>query len=175
MKHLITIAPLTKKTFCTYIDVGSRSYREHYLHLWKRQDPSPYIESSFTTEVLHKENMDDNIDHFIIQKANLPVGILKIIKNSAAGSYSSGEALLLEKIYLLKAYSGQGIGKIAFDFVFDYARELGKKALWLDVMATSPALKVYQKIGFKKIGAKELHFLNVKDEERKMFVLSKVL
>ncbi len=171
----IKIQPLSATTFNAYIAVGKASYNQHYLHLWKNNDPTPYMESSFTTEVLNKEVKDTNTDLFIIHVEECPVGILKITKDSAIASFTPQEALLLDKIYILKEHSGKGVGKKVLDFVEDYARKLHKKILWLDTMKKGPALQFYLNQGFRKTTLKLLDFPNVKESEREMYIMVKEL
>ncbi|MGB5821598.1 MAG: GNAT family N-acetyltransferase [Saonia sp.] len=175
MKNSIAIIPLTKDTIEVYIRVGKASYTQHYMHLWKNRDPSPYINNSFTLDVLHKEMEDDNIGSFIIQDEEQPVGILKIIKDCSVATFPKEEALLLEKIYILKQYSGKGIGKQIIHFVETYARKLGKRILWLDAMANSPALQFYLKNGFYKAHTIKHPSPEVKKKERLMYVMVKEL
>jgi len=171
----INIVRLTSDTFAEYIPVGTKSYIQHYLHLWENNDPEPYMESSFTTAVLNRELEDTNTDLFIIRKKNAPVGILKLIKNQRVGSYVSEEAILLEKIYLLKEHSGKGIGNEVLRFVEEYGRQLSKKVLWLDTMKKGPALQFYLNKGFQILKEKQLEFGGVLEDEKPMYILIKSL
>lgn len=98
-------------TMNTYISVGQKSYREHYLHLWKYEDPSPYISQNFTTSVVQRELSDPNCLHYLVKLEKVTVGIVKLVRDCALDELSPSEALNAEKIYLLKDFSGQGLGK----------------------------------------------------------------
>lgn len=171
----VSFHPLTLETFQTYIQVGTTSYNQHYLHLWEDNDPTPYLESSFTHQVLEKEMKDKNTDLYIIFSGGVPVGILKIVKDSPVDNYTSEETILLEKIYVLKEYSGKGIGKKAMGFVEDYGRKLNKKVLWLDTMKKGPAMQFYLKNGFEIHSEKLLGFHKVLEAEKPMYILIKSL
>ncbi|NNK20400.1 MAG: hypothetical protein HKP07_03775, partial [Flavobacteriaceae bacterium] len=43
----------------TYCKIGEQAYRDHYLHLWPEQNPSPYIRTSFTTESIARESWEE--------------------------------------------------------------------------------------------------------------------
>lgn len=61
--------------------------------------------------------------------------------------------LFLSKIYLKKEYRGKGYAHKTFDFLRDYCRENGYKAIWLTVNKHNDnSIAVYKKTGFKLIG-----------------------
>ena len=171
----IKIEPIDRKTVETYIDIGTRSYKQHYLHLWENRDPSPYINESFTEEVLNDELHDRNIGLFIIYSDEAPVGILKIIIDQEVGDYSSKEALLLQKIYLLQEYSGKGIGSKALTYTENFARKQNKKVLWLDAMKKGPAVHFYLKKGFQVLKEVRHKSTKVLSEQSRMCIMTKKL
>ncbi len=169
----IRIERLSKASIKDYIGTGIKSYRQHYLHLWPNQDPTPYIESSFTAKVVEGEMADANNRHFVIFYKEAAAGILKIVLDSPVKGFSKREAMFLEKVYLLKAYSGKGLGGAVLKFVLDYSRKLGKKALWLCTMQKGPALQFYLKNGFTIVEESLLSLKGAIEEERPMYLLVK--
>ncbi len=163
--------PLTPELISTYNRVGTESYDQHYLHLWTDNDPSEYINSSFTPEVVTKEMQDLNLRHFLIAKHNTIAGILKLVIDAPIGTYSARQAILLEKIYLLKKFSGQGLGEECIRHIIELSVTLGKEILWLDTMQKGKALKFYLQLGFEIFGERLLHFSNAIDDERPMYQL----
>jgi len=175
MAKTIKIKLLTKEKIDEYIKVGKKSYLQHYQDFWTDEDPSPYINESFTNEVLEKELEDKNAELFIIYSDKVPVGILKIILDKSIGDYPEEESLLLQKIYLLVENSGKGIGSKVLDFVENFAKEQHKKIVWLDAMVKGMAIPFYQKNGYKIHSTKQLHYKNIKDEKREMYIMAKEL
>ena len=173
MTQKIDFLPLIRSSYNTYIEVGTEAYNQHYLHLWKNADSSPYLKSSFTKTVLDLEMGNQNTELFVIHKNELPVGILKITKNSAYLNHTAEEALLLDKIYILKEHTGKGIGKQVFNFVDSLCKRLNKKVLWLDTMKNGRALEFYLKNGFEIAGETVLEFPNVIDQQKDMYILMK--
>ena len=169
------IKPLTENLFKSYIEVGRKAYDQHYLHLWQNQDSSPYHDISFTREVLEEEATNEAMELFLIDYEGKPAGILKIIKDSPLHNYSGKEALLLEKIYILKKYTGKSIGKEVLHFTEKIAKGLRKKIIWLDTMQNSPALHFYLANGFEIHSETKLHFQNIIEGERPMYQLVKSL
>ncbi|WP_394749887.1 GNAT family N-acetyltransferase [Spongiimicrobium salis] len=167
----VSVVPLNAATIPIYIEVGTAAYNQHYLHLWKNQDSSPYILSSFTEEVLHKELKDSTNAHYMIHYGDRPVGILKLIVHCPFQNYSDKEALLVQKIYILHEYSGKGIGSATLDFIKSKALDYGKKIIWLDTMKKGPAYFFYLKNGFKVVGSTSLDLPSALDSERDMYQL----
>ncbi len=165
------IVPLAEATIDTYVQVGITSYCEHYLHLWKDSDPTEYFVKNLTPEVVSRDIQDPNLKHFIIKLDEKAVGILKFIKDSPIGVYSSKDAILLEKIYLLASFAGQGIGSDCMVFAVEYARSFQKKILWLDTMKNGRALPFYLNFGFEIVEETRLGFPSVLEEQRPMYVL----
>ncbi len=171
----ISIKPLEVSLYQTYIEVGVLAYRQHYLHLWEDQNPEPYINISFTLEVLRNEALNSDTKLFLIYKDALAIGILKINLDHAVDQHASKEVLLLDKIYIMKAYSGQGVGKKVLDFVENLARSSNKKIITLDTMKNGPALDFYKKNGFEILKEIRLGFATIKDDQRGMYVMFKNL
>jgi len=171
----IAFCSLDEQLFERYILVGTVAYNQHYLHLWKDGNSDPYIKTSFTKAVLQMEMQDTNTELFLIKEETTAVGILKLDLYKRLDSYNEKEALLLDKIYLLKEYTGKGIGKKALDFAETRARNLNKKILWLDTMKNGPALQFYLKNGFKIHGETKLPFPETIVSERPMYILTKNL
>lgn len=175
MANSIKIKSLTKEKIDEYIEVGKKSYLQHYQHFWANGDPSPYINESFTNEVLEEELQDINSEPFIIYSDNVPAGILKIIPNKSIGGFPEEESLLLQKIYLLEESSGKGIGSKVLAFVENFAKEQNKKIVWLDTMVKGKAIPFYLKNGYQIHSTKQLDYENIKDGKREMYIMTKKL
>jgi len=167
--------PLTPELISTYNRIGAASYHQHYLHLWPNEDPSQYIESSFTAEVMKRDIRDSNLRHYIIKQEGEAAGILKLIVDAPTLDYTRQQAMLLEKIYILNEYSGKGLGKKCINYVIASAHSMGKKVLWLDTMKKGRALKFYLDLGFEIFGEKLLEFPNALDDQRPMYRLRYIL
>ncbi len=173
MKEIIHIEPLSVSKYNQYIKVGTKAYKQHYLHLWENQDATAYLESSFTYEVLKLEEIDKNTSLFLINHNGKTVGILKFTINCRLDEFTKNDALYVDKIYILKEYSGIGIGKKVLQFIMLRAKEHSKKVIWLDTMQNGPALHFYLKNKFKVHSEKLLKFSKVLEQERPMYVLTK--
>ncbi|MBT8211452.1 MAG: GNAT family N-acetyltransferase [Eudoraea sp.] len=171
----IDIVPLTPDLFDSYIRIGIKSYCQHYLHLWENRDPDPYIENSFSSDIVQKEWEDPNVSLFLICSNTIPVGILKLILNKTFKLPEPVKCLFLERIYLLAEHSGRGIGARVLQFTEDIAKEQNTKAVCLETMQKGPALEFYQKNGYVIWSTKNLEYSGLVKAERPMFILGKHL
>ncbi len=173
MKSNITIKPLVESLYQTYIEVGILAYRQHYLHLWKEGDPTPYLENSFTPLVLLKEMLDPNTELYIIYHQGEAAGILKITKSYSLEGYGPKQVLFLDKIYILNAHTGRGIGQHILESLIRRAKKMNKKSIALVAMKNGPALHFYLKNDFK-IHKEIQHWSpSVLEDQRAMCILFK--
>ncbi|NKI32974.1 GNAT family N-acetyltransferase [Croceivirga thetidis] len=171
----INFEALTEKTIPTYSSLGKQSYVEHYLHLWQNSNPKPYIESSFTVDVVTTEFKDSNCQNFLVKYNGSNAGVLKVSINKSCNGFTAEEALYLHRIYLLKEFSGKGIGKATLKFVVKLAKEFQKKVIWLEAMKKGKAHQFYQSNGFKTIGETTVNLPNVLPWESAMWILAKTI
>lgn len=167
------LIPVDRQLLVSYCTIGKRAYADHYLHLWPGEDPSPYYRANLDEVIVRKDLANPNLLHYLIENEGQHVGILKLVQDSAVHHYSEEEALLVEKIYLLKSIVGQGIGSAVMAQIEILAKEMGKQVIWLDTMKQGPALQFYLKSGFKMIGEKDLDIPGVIESQRPMFILAK--
>ena len=173
MKNIVHFEPITPSHYDSYIEIGTKAYNQHYLHLWPNENSGPYIGSSFTKAVLKKEATDNNTILYRIILNKKVVGVLKITLNAALADFSEKDALYLDKIYILKAYTGIGIGKKVLQFVQLRASEMNKKIIWLDTMQKGPALDFYLKNGFEIHSGNKVSLPTILEEKSHMWVMVK--
>lgn len=171
----IELVPVTLANLDTYLEVGTTSYCQHYLHLWENEDPSPYINYGLTKAVVLRELEDPNALNYLINHGNTTVGILKLVRDCGIDELTDEEALKAEKIYFLKEHSGKGFGKQVLQYIEEMARELGKKYVWLDTMQKGNPILFYQKNGYTIKRESAVVLPNAKPEERPMWILTKSL
>ena len=172
---MVFLESVTQDSVDLYLETGIKSYKQHYLHLWKNREPSPYISESFTKPIVEKELADNNVENFLVKVNKNVIGIVKIIKNESLDEYDERWALLIQKIYLLQEYSGKGYGNQLLKILEDYARNLEKNLIWLDTMKKGTALNFYLKNGFVIHKESQLTLPNAIEEERPMLILTKTL
>ena len=154
--------------------VGSQSYREHYLHIWATNKDF-YINLSFSKESLLKDLENENILYFLIFIDGKPAGLIKLNLHQAFREIPANDALEIEKIYMLKGFARNGLGRASLAFVENHAKGLGKSLLWLKVMASSPALRFYAACGYSVGNCFKIGYKDLSDDCRDMFSMYKKL
>lgn len=151
------------------------AYSDHYLHLW-HDAGAWYIARSFSPDVLRRELENSNARFYFVYLGEEPVGFLKLNTHRPSPCHETANAMELERIYLTKAVTGQGIGKACIQFVVDQARQLHKQLVWLKSMDSShDALAFYRKMGFVPCDTDRLTFGVMKEEFRGMIVWQQLL
>ena len=71
-------------------------------------------------------------------------------------SYPAEEMIELQRLYVSSATHGKGLGKALMSRMFERAREMGYRYIWLGVWEGNfVAQKVYERSGFERVGEHE--------------------
>jgi ribosomal protein S18 acetylase RimI-like enzyme len=88
---------------------------------------------------------------WLIEQQNATIGYVALCFGFSLESH--GRDAVIDEIYLLPEFRGQGIGTAAMQFVEAKARQLGVKRLFLEAeRANLSAVALYQKLGFEDLG-----------------------
>ena len=171
----LSFIPVTKFNIDTYLTTGITAYREHYLHLWQNNDPTPFINAFLTKECVTTSLVDSSQLFYLIKLKENIVGILNLTLDSKKGAFLSEANLLLNKIYLLKEYAVQGIGSKTLKFVERLAEKNKKDVVWLYAMKKGRPLDFYKKHNYKIVKESCIDLPNVLDTEKEMWLMAKNL
>ncbi|WP_350290742.1 GNAT family N-acetyltransferase [uncultured Croceitalea sp.] len=169
----IDIAPVTLANIEFYISVGIQSYKEHYLHLWKNQDPSPFINAHLSKESVVQGLNDSKQLFYLIKADGSNAGILNLTLDSDKEACIPKKNLLLNKIYLLNTYSGNGIGSKTLGFVHSLAKKHQKEIIWLYAMKKGKPLNFYKKHNYAIVKEAFIALPHVLDEEKEMWLMQR--
>lgn len=136
--------------------IALQSYNETYQYLWM-DGGAWYLDKFYKKEIFKEELSNSSIFYFLIYDEENPIGYFKL-KESPIEHYSAKECMELDKLYLLKKYTGKGIGKTVMNFIISFSKEKNRSVLWLKVMESSSAKFLYEKAGFKQTDKYELDY-----------------
>lgn len=112
-------------------------------------DMEQYLNEKFSTEQLSKELEHPESHFFFAEIEGEVIGYLKINTGTAQSEQILENALEIERIYVLAAYHGKGIGKQLFDKALEIAKAKDFHLIWLGVWEENPrAIRFYAKQGF---------------------------
>lgn len=155
-------------------EIGIRSYLPHYKHLWKPGGIEWYMNRCFGKEFLEKEVSDPNVEYYFVKNDAENVGIIKLVLLKVLPGSEIENALYLEKIYLIKEWTGKGLGGKLIEFITNRARKLKRDFVWLMAMdSAAKPIEAYKKAGFKIHSYTNLgrEFELMKEEFRGMVVM----
>ena len=128
-------------------EVGIRSWEVAYKDII----PAEYIRERNATRSKQFKIPDDNTTKYVIQKDSKIIGIMTIDRSYDDDLDDSFYDL--QAIYLHPDYYRQGIGSQAMEFAYDIARNLGKTAMTVWLLADNHNAKnFYEKCGFNADG-----------------------
>lgn len=142
-------------------EIALQTYNDTYQYLWKDGGTS-YLNTFYKKETFKSELTATDIYYFLIYEEETAIGFFKLKENSIEDSeYKSME---LDKLYLLGAYTGKGIGKIIMKYIISFSKEKKRSVISLKVMESSPAKFVYEKAGFVEISKYDLTYPHIVEE-----------
>lgn len=110
-----------------------------------------FFEQDYTLEVLGKELKSTENEVYFLRKDGEVVGYLKVNWGEDQTEQELEDSFEIQRIYILNAYQGHGLGKFLFEFALERAYASGKSWAWLGVWENNlEAQALYRKYGFEK-------------------------
>lgn len=104
-----------------------------------------YMVEKFQSYEAMKKQMKNGYVYYLFMIENQVAGYTGI----CPGEENGKKKLFLSKLYLKKAFRGQGLASKAFLFLEDYCKENSLEAIWLTVNRhNAHTISVYEKKGF---------------------------
>ncbi|MBT8308839.1 MAG: GNAT family N-acetyltransferase [Flavobacteriaceae bacterium] len=135
--------------------LGRITFTETFGHFFSdQQDLINYFEATFSVEKIKISLTKPNNIYWISFVDQLPAGYAKLKLHSGSEFIDSDNICQLQKIYVLKDFLGMKIGYHMQNLLFEKARELGFKTIWLSVLNSNErAINFYKKNDFEIIGS----------------------
>jgi len=102
-----------------------------------------YMVSRFQSSGAMAQQIREGYEYFTTERGGRVIGYCAVQPQPAEGS------LFLSKLYLLRDARGAGTGRVCMEFIEQLARRRGLKLLWLTVNKGNPAVKAYERLGFR--------------------------
>lgn len=137
-----------------------QTFREAYGAMTTAEDMAKYLDSSFNRPRLREEMNNPAIRFFLIrdQKGSV-AGYIKLRWDRPHPHFEEQAVVELERLYVLKAYWGQGLGAKAMEAIFDYSKQQDYTWIWLLVWwKNEAAIRFYRRFGFEKFGEMPFDF-----------------
>lgn len=130
------------------------------------EDFKIYLNNAFSKEQLKKELFDDNASFYLVYNGKELVGYFKLNEKEAQTEPFGNTSLEIERIYVLKDFQGQQIGKKMLFQILEIARSKSSTFIWLGVWEKNvSAIRFYERYGFKKFDTHTFYIGNDKQTD----------
>jgi ribosomal protein S18 acetylase RimI-like enzyme len=125
-----------------------------------------YINKAFNENAMVEQLLNVNSAFYFVYLKNVLVGYLKLNKNQAQTEKFAKRSMELERIYVLKDFQNQGIGKLMLLKAIDIGKQTKATFLWLGVWQENKnAVRFYESHGFKIFGSHPYYLGNDKQTD----------
>ena len=138
--------------------LGAATFRETFERENTPEDMARYLGETFTPERQAAEIADPASTVLLAQRDGTPddaelIGYVHLVSGPAPAAVQGPAPLELKRLYVARAWHGQGVAQALMDAALDAARSQGAQTLWLGVWERNPrAAAFYQKYGFTRVG-----------------------
>lgn len=143
----LTLRPISDEDIPHLYDIYASTRAEELALVpdWGEADKMAFLTQQFTAQHQYYQKVYQGADFQVIEYDNQPVGRLYIQWN-----FKSDEIRIID-IALLPAYRGKGIGTAILNTIFQKAAA-ASKCVTIHVEYNNPAMRLYERLGFRKIG-----------------------
>ena len=121
------------------------------------EDMQAYVSEAFSIEKVKEELSNINSIFYFVEVEKNIIGYLKLNVETAQ-SEPIPNGLEIERIYILAAFQGKGIGQLMMDKALALARQMKKERVWLGVWGKNyGAVRFYERNGFKKFAEHDFY------------------
>lgn len=170
---MIEIKPIKFEEAEVLRDIAIRTFEETFGHDNEPDQLAAFFDKDLSLDILKKELKHPDSQHYFIRVDGEPAGYLKLNRGQAQTEQELANAFEIQRLYLLRAYQGRGLGQKLLEFTLERACESGCDWAWLGVWEHNiKAQSLYQKYGFEKFSE---HLFAVGDKMDRDWLLRKPL
>jgi GNAT superfamily N-acetyltransferase len=152
------------------LSISRTTYLENYSYLWEDEGRS-YLQRFYSEEGLLSDLQNPMVSLYLIYLDDIAVGFFKLKRLDSPEL--NGSSMMIDKLYLLKAFTGKQIGKQVLTHIEELACVEGYKQVSLQVMDSSPAKFFYLKNGYIQTGEDSLGYPYMKKAYNVILTLEK--
>ncbi len=135
-------------------DLAERTFRETFADGNNAADMDAHCARTYSAERQRLEIADPAIETFLAAASSGDLAGYAMVRDGQPPAAVRGPSPIeIWRIYVDRAYHGQGVAQWLMDTCVDAARRRGAATLWLGVWEHNPrALAFYRKMGFVDVG-----------------------
>lgn len=152
-------------------DLSETTFRDTYTEYNSPENMEKHVAKNFSLQQIEAELQDPANQYIICENGNDLIAFVKLVKDHSTKGLNEERVIEIERIYVLKTFHGQKLGKKLIDFCTDWAKAEGFRVIWLGVWEHNHnALKFYEKMGYERFGE---HTFVLGDEVQTDYVMKK--
>jgi ribosomal protein S18 acetylase RimI-like enzyme len=153
LEEIEEIKYISEKTFC-----------ETFANENTKEDMEKYLKDNFSDEQIESEIKNDGSIFYIVENNNDVVAYMKLNLDVAQTESGHSDTLEVQRIYVLKEYKGNQIGKQLIQKAIEIGKDKNFNYIWLGVWEHNVnAIKFYEKLGFEKF---DTHIFKLGEDEQ---------
>ncbi|WP_438766262.1 GNAT family N-acetyltransferase [Kushneria sp. TE3] len=146
--------------------IGRETYRQTFESHHDADVMTQYLDRAFDISVVTKEIGHPQSGFWLLEVDGHVAGYLKMNHGLAQTEAQEDGGIEIERIYLLKAFQGQGHGRVLFDKAMAVARAYSSRFVWLGVWEHNDrAVAFYKAMGFEITGTHDFRMGDVVDTD----------
>lgn len=146
--------------------IGRETYRQTFEGHYDADVMAQYLDQAFDPDAVARELAHPQSDFWLLETRGHVAGYLKMNRGPAQTEAPEEGGIEIERIYLLRAFQGQGLGRALFDRAMDFARACESRFIWLGVWENNhAALAFYHSMGFETVGTHDFRMGEVVDTD----------
>ncbi|WP_298703302.1 N-acetyltransferase [uncultured Veillonella sp.] len=150
-KPTISTRPITVADVAILRPLAVQTFRETFGHHNTEEELQDYFNTAYAVETLEKEIADPEAKHYFIFVNDELAGYLKVNVGAAQTEQELDNAFEVQRIYILRAFQGLGLGRYLFEFALREACNTTCDWVWLGVWEHNiKAQRFYSHYGFER-------------------------
>ena len=160
----ITLSKVTPADVERLRQIGRQTFVETFAASNTEENMQAYLAEGFALKKLTAELQEPNSAFYFAGLAGRVIGYLKVNTGSAQTEQQAGQALEIERIYVLREFHGQQVGQLLYEQALALATQAQADYVWLGVWEANPrAISFYKKNGFVEFAK---HVFKLGDDEQ---------
>jgi diamine N-acetyltransferase len=145
----IDIKKVTQKDVDQLQKIGRKTFFETFSAGNTKENMKKYLDEEFSIEKLIRELSNKDSEFYFAELDDKIIGYLKLNSGQSQTELKDGNALEIERIYVLKEFHGRKVGQLLYEKAMQVARQRNVNYVWLGVWDQNPrAINFYKKNGF---------------------------
>ncbi len=172
------IRPATPADAAPLSELAAATFRDTFGDANRPDDMDRYLADAFTparqaAEIADPTSLVLLAEHAPARDGAELIGYAHLVSGRPPSAVTGPAPLELKRLYVARAWHGQGVAQRLMDAVLDGARARGAGTLWLGVWERNPrAVAFYEKYGFRRVGE---HTFRLGDDAQVDWLLARPL